>query len=311
MEFEASVTPTSANNTAMAGSLASDVRDWVVSSPGVFESSLVATELSLSSRVDTKNLSKILGRLMKEGLIERVGKKRGVFRLIDKSEEEIDWYRDSDTEGLDIRWPLGIEERFEIMPGSAVVIAGETNCGKTAMMLDLARLNMTRLPTVYFGSSAESNGRTLRKRIEAFHGDPPLEIWQERLKAISRPGQFADVIRPDALNLIDYLEIHDDFYLVGQEIASIHQRLNDGLAFIALQKNPDKPWGRGGALTMDKAAVYITIKCEAKKGEYPLLLEFLKIKYPLIDRADEPIRFKLNGGCQFIPAVGHNKGTAD
>jgi hypothetical protein len=41
------------------------------------------------------------------------------------------------------------------------------------------------------------------------------------MTCVSRSGEFQDVIRPDALNLIDYLEVHQDFYEIGGKIAAI------------------------------------------------------------------------------------------
>ena len=71
-------------------SLSDDVRDWVLSSNGHFMSSDVVTDLALSSRVDKKNCSKILKRLVEEGLIERWGNRRGCFRKIDGDCARID-----------------------------------------------------------------------------------------------------------------------------------------------------------------------------------------------------------------------------
>ena len=264
--------------------------------PGDFVSTDVDSNLGLLTRVDKVDRAKILGRLIDEGLVER-GKKRGHFRVIDQSEEIIDWEHAEAGDGLPLRWPLELEKRFEVMPGSVVIVAGESNAGKTALLLNVARLNLDTFPTFYFSSSNETNARVLNKRLRAFN--EPLDVWKP-MTAISRAGDFSDVIRPDGLNLIDYLEMHQDFYEIGGRIAAIAEKLNEGVAVVALQKNPGSDYGRGGAMTVDKATVYLSLHRGDLDTKEPHTLKLPKIKYPLVDYADKPIRFKLAGGCRFI-----------
>ncbi len=61
-----------------------------------------------------------------EGLIERIGAKRGQCRRIERDLERMDWHRAA-CEPLDIRWPFGIEDYVELMPENIAVIAGEPN----------------------------------------------------------------------------------------------------------------------------------------------------------------------------------------
>ena len=56
------------------------VKEWVLSSDGVFQSTDVSRDMDVSSRVDRKNISKILTRLVDEGLIERAGDRWCHFR---------------------------------------------------------------------------------------------------------------------------------------------------------------------------------------------------------------------------------------
>ena len=244
--------------------------------PGDFVSTDVDSDLGLLTRVDKVDRAKILGRLIDEGLVER-GKKRGHFRVIDQSEEIIDWEHAEAGDGLPLRWPLELEKRFEVMPGSVVIVAGESNAGRTALLLNVARLNLDTFPTFYFSSSNETNARVLNKRLRAFN--EPLDVWKP-MTAISRAGDFSDVIRPDGLNLIDYLEMHQDFYEIGGRIAAIAEKLNEGVAVVALQKNTGSDYGRGGAMTMDKATVYLSLHRGDLDTKEPHTLKLPKIKYP-------------------------------
>ena len=278
--------------------LAERIREWVLVTPGDFRVTDIDNELGLVTPSDKNNRTKILSRLVADGLIERGGK-RGQYRAIDRHEEIIDWENAEAGDGLPIKWPLELEGRFEVMPGSVVVVAGVSNAGKTAFVLNVARMNLESMPTYYFSSSNETNARTLRKRLAAFN--EPLDVWKP-MKAISRPGEFQDVIRPDSLNLIDYLAVHSDFYEIGGKIAAIAEKLNDGVAIIALQKNPGANFGRGGAMTMDKATAYISLERGCVEKQEPHVLKLPKVKYPLVDYADKDIRFKLAGGYRFVRA---------
>ncbi|MCA1906240.1 MAG: hypothetical protein LDL11_06600 [Desulfarculus sp.] len=282
-------------------SLADRIRAWIEAlsvTPGATWSATDCDrDLCLVTARDKANRRKIISRLVASGVIEPASRKAGVFRKVDRTEQLIDWQHAENGHGLQLRWPLGLEERFEVMPGSLVVVAGETNAGKTAFLLNVARDNLSNFPTFYFSSSSETNAVTLRRRIEAF-GDPH-ESWAA-MTAISRASDFHDVIRPNGLNLVDYLEVHDDFYLIGRQLAAIAAKLRNGVAVIAIQKSPGADFGRGGPMTLEKAAVYLTLhRGDLAAGE-PHTLRLPKIKYPLVEYASKPIKFKLAGGARFI-----------
>lgn len=233
-------------------SLADRVREWVVSTDGVFLSSDVAKDLDLSSRVDRKNCSKILTRLCDDSVIERAGERRGRYRVVDADCEVVDWQSAPETT-IDLRWPLALEEYVETLPGNIIVIAGEQNAGKTAFLLETVRMNMARHDIWYFTS--EMGDAELRKRLRKF--DIPLDQW--RFNARSRAYNVHDVIRPDAVNIIDFLEIHDEFWKVGSMLKKVHDRLAGGVAIVAMQKNRDTLMGRGGAMGLEKPRLYLAL----------------------------------------------------
>jgi len=233
--------------------LADEIREWILSSNGVFYSSDIYKELGFSSFVVKKNCSRVLSRLVDEGLIERYGKRYGAFRRIEGDCEKMDWKR-AQTEVLDIAWPFQIERYVEVMPGNVAVIAGEPNAGKTAFLLNFVRMNMRRRDIHYF--SSEMGAPELHKRLSHFEGIAPAD-W--KFNAWERSGNFADVIRPGAVNIVDYLEIHDEFYRLGGQIKAIYDRLRGGIAVIAIQKNRNTDLGRGGIATLEKPRLYIAM----------------------------------------------------
>ena len=169
--------------------------------------------------------------------------------------QAIDWLN-ATTESFSIRWPLEIEEFVEVQPGDVVVIAGETNAGKSTFLVNLLNLNKQRKDgrKIHYFSS-EIGPADLKQRIERF--EEPLDTFD--FNFYERSSNHADVIRPDDINIIDYLEMSDNFYQVGGYIREIHEQLNTGIAIIAIQKKAGAETGRGGDFSMEKAALYVTI----------------------------------------------------
>ncbi|MDD5722653.1 MAG: bifunctional DNA primase/polymerase [Syntrophales bacterium] len=244
--------------------LSQEVRDWVLSSSGIFLSSDVIKAVGLSSsssRTELQNVSNILGRLRDEGLIVKEGNKRGCFRTLDQEVEAIDFVN-APTEEFKIHLPFEIERFVKIFPKNIIVVAGEPNAGKTALLMNIALENQAYHETHVF--SSEQGPVELNERLSKF--DFPLKDWTA--KFWERSSDFPDVIRPDALNIIDFLELHDRFWEISGIMKQIHDRLNKGIAVIALQKNPTRKAkdgtvsgevGLGGFRGLEKPRLYLTM----------------------------------------------------
>jgi hypothetical protein len=202
----------------------------------------------------TKNLSEILRRLCDEGIIERAGDRRGCFRRVERECDAIDFLNAPDGPGLSIKWPFGLENLVETYEQTVSVIAGSKDAGKTAFLLNFVRNNMNNFPIVYF--SSEMGAKQFSVRLKKF--GHPLSSWNFRPKGRSR--DFADVIEPDSINIIDYLEISDKFYNIGGMIREIYDKLGKGIAIIAIQKDKDAKVGRGGDFSKEKARLYLTLE---------------------------------------------------
>ena len=211
--------------------LTEQVREYVCQHTGIFSSTEVNRFLGVSTTVNKRKVSTILGRLIEEGLITRHGEKAGQFRTVDQTCEAIDFLH-SDGTPLDIHYPLGLEELAQTMPGDIILTSGEVNSGKTAFLLGIVYHNMACMETHYF--SSEMGSAEMKKRLEKF--DIPLSAW--KFHAWERSHNFADIIRPDALNIIDFLEVNDngEYFKMGSYITQIHRQLKRGVAVIGIQK---------------------------------------------------------------------------
>ena len=77
-------------------------------------------------------------------------------------------------------------------------------------------------------------------------------------------------LKKDAINIIDYLDVTQDFANIGTPLKEIHNKLGRGIALIAIQKNPkqydfrtgkhiDVDLGVGGAKSIGKSRLYLAI----------------------------------------------------
>ncbi len=215
----------------------------------------------------------------------------GLYRIVDKSVEVID-IMGASTEALDIKLPLGVHEFVKILPG-IIIISGESNAGKTAYCLNIARANKVSHRINYLTSEGQ-DGAELKIRLEEFK--VPLEWWKE-VRFIFRTDSFPDVIEPDSLNIVDYLDEGSDgeaYKMVGR-IRDIANKIKNGLAVIAIQKHSGKAYGFGGEGTLNRSRLYMSITREGI-----LKIEKAKIwKQGNVNPNGLFIKFKLAAGCKF------------
>jgi hypothetical protein len=266
------------------------IEQWVMSSSGWFSTEELDRELGII-KPEEKNLRRVaLFRLKERGNIEQSQKQNKLYRRIDKSTRLIDFKSSSNRNPLSLQFPLGIERLVNVYPKNIIILAGAPNAGKTAWLLNFTRLNMMSHSVYYFSSEMGENELALR--LGKFDGIA-LDDWN--FIAEERSSNFADCIRPDCINIIDFLEISQDFNEIAGQIRQIYDRLNSGIAIIAIQKNPGADLGRGGSFSLEKARLYlsmdsgVTTVTKAKNWVDPEINpNRLKIKYKIV------------GGCKFI-----------
>lgn len=265
------------------------VREYVEEVSGTFTNSQIYGDLVVQTAPDKKRVRSELSRLAKKGIIER-GAKNGQYRKIDNDLNEMDFLNAQD-EQCNIFMPFGLHKIVKIMPGNIIVIAGQSNAGKTAFLMNIIRDNMREWGVHYFNS--EMGSSELRLRLKLF--DHPIDSWE--FKAYERSDNFHDVIRtgPGMLNIIDFIEIHDEFWKIGGMIREIHKRLDGAVAIIAIQKNKGETLGRGGAMSIEKARLYLSLSpgtCKIAKAK-----NFIKPDFNPNGRSYD---FKLVNGCNFV-----------
>ena len=250
--------------------LKNTLKAWILMDKRQFRIQDAYNDLDIRNRQQKKNVSDYLSNFCDDGLIERVNGQRGVFLYKESVCSYISFIDMGSKKEMDsiISLPLGLEDLgIQTMPGNIMVVAGESNAGKTSLLLNIAKDNLKDLsPTGKFDTlqyfSSEMGPQELHNRVKAFQ--EPMPKWVG-MKAIERTGDFHQVIDPDGLNIIDFMEVHNEFYLVGEWIRRIHETLNDGVCVIALQKKSGSDFGRSGEISLEKPRLYLSIS-EVIKG---------------------------------------------
>lgn len=276
-------------------------REWIEGNDGVFLLRDVQFDLGIADRQGKKSLATAATRLAKEGVLDKTGQ-AGRYRIVDRDATIIDFMGASDEE-IPIRWPLGVNRYFKLLPKNVCVIAGEQDAGKTAYLLNLVSLNMKEHEIHFF--SSEMGPEEFKSRLKGFQPDINLADWKKHnFFAHERDSNFADVIKPNAINIIDYLEIDGsegrEFWRVGGMLKDIRDRLNKGAAIVAIQKNPDKKEGHnlglGGYRGMEKPRLYMSM------SKHPNRLKLEKVKNWRNEDLNPnglKVGFKLIRGCRF------------
>lgn len=281
-------------------SISAEVREWVLTTTGHFLTTDGHKELDLTTRDHKKVANMAFLRLEKEGIIEKHGDKRGCYRVKEDQADEIDIWN-ANVRPLPIKYPLGIEQFVNTYAKNVIVVAGAPDSGKTAFLLNFAHMNMDKCKVIYF--SSEMGAEELRTRLLKFGMD--MDSWR-KVTWKERASNFADVIDPCAVNIIDFLEIHDEFYKIGGIIKTIFDRLTSGIAVIGLQKPKGRDEGLGGERGLEKPRLYLSID----SGR----LKIVKAKNWISDQVNPNghfIEWKLGGGCNFKPTGPWKKDAKD
>jgi hypothetical protein len=271
------------------------VTEYIEASEGSFSTNQVYADLGINDPKGRMAVRQALSRLNGD-LIQPLGDKLGAWRKIRGAAAEMD-LDNVETEELKIWLPFDLHNYVSVLPGNIIVVTGDPDSGKTALLLDIIRRNIQSWDCHYLNS--EMGSIELRKRLDLFGNFP---VKNRHFHAYERSGDFADVIQSGkySLNVIDYLEVTDEFYLIGKHINDIHRALGDAVAIIAIQKKSrtcDLPLGAQRALEKPRLAISLSAGSKSEPNRVTILkCKNRKVEHSLIGKSRT---YKLIGGSEF------------
>ena len=259
---------------------------WVDAAPGAFHVSHLTNDTGLQLKYVQK-----FEKLIEIGYVERAGNRRGWYRPRDVDLMEMD-FKNAESSPVELWLPFELDEKVEIYEGNIIIVSGIPNAGKTGLFLNIINENQDEWKISSFNS--EMSAGELRKRLDMFMFKT-IDDWH--FKAYARCENFADVIKsgPGNLNIIDFLEIHDEFYIIGKRIKEVHDRLKGAVAIIGLQQNPGNDTGLGGYRTLEVARLALSMNSGTIK-----IVKAKNFRDPEKNPNGLLKDFKLVNGCRFI-----------
>jgi len=282
--------------------LAERIFNWVVNSPGSFTNNDIDREFCLTTREEKKNRSKILERLYGKVYIKKEKRRKGYWYVVDKSLNVVDLDADEPS-AFKIKLPFNIHDFVNIPPKAIILLAGSSNAGKTAFILNTLRMNIEQDYKKFYLMS-EMGGAEYKTRICGF-GDP-ISNWK-KIIAAERGYDFDGAIthyNPDGLTCIDYLEeVDGEYQKIPTDIRNIYDSIKNGVAIIAIQKRTDQEFARGGQGTVEKARLVMNLDYLATGDQCIYCsLKLVKVKHFLNRNLQgHEIHFKLERGCWITP----------
>lgn len=228
-------------------------------------------------------------RLKKEGKI-RPDKKEGHYRRVDDVCPDMVLKPSKDTHPVIL--PFRLRDYVKIFPKNIIVVGGVKSSGKTAFLLNTAFDNRDNPEGVFYYNS-EMGEDELVERLENF--ETPMSEWG-KIHFKSRVSNFADVVKsnPNAIHIIDFLELYDEFYRIGEFIREIFDVLGKGVAIIAIQKNPHNDLPLGGARAIEKARLVLAFDYGCIK-----IVDAKNFARKGVNPRGWTLEYKLIAGCKY------------
>ena len=185
-----------------------------------------------------------------------ITKEGSLFIVPDRSLTPID-FLGARGEHFDLVLPFGIHQYCFLYRKNIMVISGSKDAGKTALLFNIIKLNMKKHRTLYFSSEMVEDELAGRLR-----NDDSLRLTDWCFEPYERSYDFDQVVDPDGLNIIDFLELGGDeteYYKGVSLVRKIYDKLDRGVAIIAVQKNRDALLPKGGSGLLEKARIVLSL----------------------------------------------------
>jgi hypothetical protein len=255
-EIKAKIASALARNKAVEKTVAQEVREFIEVTSGNFRVTDVEHWVTNGNKLSNKPILMALSREVKAGNLEKLPGP-GLYRVLNEKFESTNIRDVKPGVWMDINLPFGLEQYVHIASGNLICIAGVTNAGKSAVMLNMVKDNMSKRKCWYF--SSEMSKELIRTRVEKHEGNANWDF-----DVIDNWSQSPDVVQPDDMNFLDWIDVPSDgqAYDIPKKLSQIQAKLRKGIAIVAMQKKSGNEHAIGGEQTKSKASLYLTIDQE-------------------------------------------------
>ncbi len=223
----------------------------------------ICRHLEISERENRYYVAVKLSKEVAKGRLEKVNR---TYRYINKDFKPIEWFRYAAQDVLPLAWPyshadgsrFGFDGHLNIRPNDIVVVAGESNRGKSTFCRNLLWENMDRFPCRMLVNEW-SPGRFVDVISRMGWASGLKEDGTPKFELLECYRDWKYAVRPGAVNIIDWLTVKDHFWEIDDVLEGIQQQLGGGVAVVAIQKAGDKAYGEGGSYSERHAALYLSI----------------------------------------------------
>lgn len=241
-----------------------EVDKWLLYHKGeAFDLDTICRQLDVKTRDARHSVVKKLSHEVRRGKLEKSAR---LYTMVNKEYVLVNWAEADVSKTIGLHWPYGIDDNTSfgfdghaiVSPGDIIVLAGASNAGKSAFCLNLLWENFDLFPCTLMGN--EYTPVRFKRRAERMNWRNPLkENGEPKFELIERHERWKDIIRPDNINIIDWINLGDNFYQIGSIIEGIQQKLKGGIAVISIQKSEGKALGLGGGFSEHLASLYLTV----------------------------------------------------
>ena len=269
----------------------------------------------VTAKSDIHNINNILQRLKADGVIKKykgpAGK--GHWEILDTTLERVDYHNLPEV-FFNVKFPMGMEKICRLLPKSICCVAGEKDQGKTTWLLNFVRLNQNRGKNIRYFSS-EAGAFEFAFRLKGFEREFNMKANEWTFELYERSGDFSAVIDPEAINIIDFIEFKSNqgFWEIAAMMTTYQEALTSGIVVCALQKTPGKIYGAGGAKSIEKPRIYITLSENYPKGHVAKILSGKVPSEDLIEKGrvarGYSMPYTLHNGAVLRPLNGVSEWT--
>lgn len=229
--------------------------EWIAQLPDGEEFNLEQLRVKHNISTESSNYYVYIGRFVKERKIKKVG--YGRYKKI-KEIQPVKWWERTNRQPLNFKFPCSyrdgsefrLEDMVKIYPGDLILIGGVSNVGKTTMALNLMAENIRLMPTVLMGSEyTAADGKISDKfgeRLDAMSWCDFILNGRPLFELLPVDQDYEDYIVADAINIIDWISLPGEYYMIDEITKKIKNRIGDGVAVVVIQKNRTSDFGEGG-----------------------------------------------------------------